>query len=83
MRLVTCDHLEFIFTKPKAGWGVVGGGGGYSLEGLIRGGAARKGYLFQTSGIRERVAILLVEVHERVGESVIFLSEKGPKGPNR
>ena len=28
-----------------------GGGGGYSLQWPIRGGSARKGYLFQASGI--------------------------------
>ena len=39
----------------------------------IRGGSARKGYLFQASGIYERVGILLVEVYERAGESVIWV----------
>ena len=36
-------------------------------------GSAWNGYLFQASGIYRRIGILLVEVYERVGKSVILV----------
>ena len=46
------------------------GGGGYFLQCPIRGGSARKGYLFRVQ-VYERVGISLVEVYKRVGTTVI------------
>ena len=46
------------------------GGGGYSQQWPIRGGSARKGYLFRLQ-VYKRVGILQVEVYKRLGKSVI------------
>ena len=54
-------------------------GEGYSPSWPTRGGCALKWYLFQASDT-ERVAILLVEVFQRVGKSVIWVCERAYKG---
>ena len=57
-----------------------GGGGVLPMMAYIRGGSARQGYLFQSSGPYERVGISLVEVYKRVEKSVIWVSERAQKG---
>ena len=56
------------------------GGGGRLPIMAIRGGSALKGFLFQASGIYEREGISLVEVHGRVGKSVIWVCEGAQNG---
>ena len=46
---------------------------GYSQKKSIRGGSVRKGGTFFRLQVYERVGILLAEVYERVGESVIWV----------
>ena len=54
----------------------MGGGGGTPYDGLY-GEAPPDRYIFFRRHVYERVGILLVEVYERVGKSVIFGSVKG------
>ena len=56
-------------------------GGRYSLW-AIRGGSARKGYLFLVFRLQvyEREGISLVELYARIGKSVIFSVRKAQKG---
>ena len=55
-------------------------GWSYSLWWPIQEGSVRKGYLFQASGIYQRVGILAVEVWERV--TIISFNER-PKGADK
>ena len=48
-------------------------GGGTPKKKPIRGGSVRKGGTFFRLQVYERVGILLAEVYERVGESVIWV----------
>ena len=61
-------------------WNEDAGGGGRLPIMAIRGGSALKGFLFQASGIYEREGISLVEVHGRVGISVIWVCEEAQNG---
>ena len=55
--------------------------GRYSLWWPIRGGSARKGYLFQSSCIwKGTVGISQVEAYERVGKFVIWVCKRAQKG---
>ena len=60
----------------------MGGGGGVGGFGLFRwegiwNGSARRGYLFQVSGINyERVGISVVEACEGAGKSVILVCKR-------
>ena len=74
------QHFLSLHPGVQTGTGDAVPRGTYSLYWPIRGGSARKGYLFQASGIYERVGILLVEVYERVGKSVTWVCE-GSKEP--
>ena len=51
-------------------------GGRTPYNGLYREDSARKGYLFQASG----VGISLVEIYKRVGKFVIWVCERAQKG---
>ena len=60
-RIKKKENKHFLCTVEEAQ-----GGGGYSLSWPIQGGSARKGYLFQASGIK-RVGISQVEVKGHLG----------------
>ena len=66
-------------TVRTGGAPVVGGRGGTFYSGLYAEAPPKRGTFFRPQ-VNERVAILLVEVYERVGKSVIFASVKGSKG---
>ena len=55
------------------------GGRGTPYNGLYRKAPHEKGSFFGLQ-VYARVGILIVEVHERVGKSVIWVCAKGPKG---
>ena len=55
------------------------GGRGTPYNGLYREAPPEKGTIFGLQ-VYARVGILIVEVHERVGKSVIWVCGKGPKG---
>ena len=69
LREILYDEQEA--AQPQWGWGT-------TYNGIYAGGgSARKGYLFQASGIMyERVGISLVEVYERVRKSVTSVCKK-------
>ena len=77
MNVVVKEKLE---TKQQEEGTYLKGAQGYSIEWPIRGGSARKGYLFKASGIIERVGVSLVEVYERVGKSVTVTCDRTQKG---
>ena len=55
------------------------GGRSTPYNGLYRGAPPEKGTFFRLQ-IYARVGILIVEVYERVGKSLIWVCGKGPKG---
>ena len=56
-----------------------GGLGGTPYNSLYGEAPQERGKFFRLQ-VYERVRILLVEVHKRVGTSVIWVCERGPKG---
>ena len=55
------------------------GGGVLHINGLYREAPPEKGTFFRLQ-VYTRVGILIVEVYERAGKSVIWVCAKGPKG---
>jgi len=71
--LVFCTHRQLAILLTLVLWRPTGGGTPYN--GLYRGAPPERGTFFRLQ-VYKRVRILLVEVYERVGESVIWVCER-------
>ena len=68
MKLFSAGLTELAAKRP-------GGGGGIPYHGLYGGALPKRGTFFRLQ-VFERVGVLLVEVYEREGKSVIWICER-------